>query len=1121
MESLIGRLRAAGLTYIQAHEGNETAVIEAAHHSGGLFVGKYIVLPIEAERFLSISESGPAFERFEDEHVGPYYFRLRGDWTWNLYVVYVLDDEAFDRVPAESRHRVESGKRYGRKLVVPFSKIEQTLPVAKLPDKRRDVRQSDPYADWFRSLNGAGLSFCLEPFSGPLLTQYLSGVAPAAPEAKPHENESPAGPASAPSQTSVRSLQFGARYRPYCWRPGETLDFARINLLEGANGAGKTSVLEAIELAFTGKILRNELAKRYDSAAGSGNELWDGRVVLTHGELELELCDIPDANEQKGRQSRFYRQRPRERTRNTALNQLFHQYNYFSSETVYRLCYGEQPDYRQAFARVVFGEELGLIEERWKKYGEEFAEKLPSLRKQAVEKEAELDILRTQIREREKRVDLQVRASIPALKRLLSEASVSYSLPERPADRRELTEWLERLYAHATELDAIALPLKEAGKLQIVAFGQIEAAGSKLAAESAELERKLAASREEAAKLPGLTGLRERLHERERAAVALDARISRIRELAEETEMLQPLFDDERSRQLREKLEVEAAELRRRAGLLERIRLEWGPLADFGFSQERPEEAQRLWETAKELADSALARLRQLTSRISEEEKKSDSAQKLLAQLQSLGRQYAKTHADHGVCPLCGTDHRTAERLAELMETGLRNDETYLRKLREEEQELIRERDRRDAELARLQTELDRFGQLREARAYINANAAELGVEPCPDRFDASQIKSRLAELTRRSEEVRGRLDVLEREAARLDGSGFTMDRIRRFGRLIRSIESETAMTAAGSGYQVRAALAEKESGLSGERRAMAEPIDQLRLDIRRTTEALERLELSRRTAENELREKSESLQRATAMRTASRMLYEKGVFRDDDKEIEGWRAYLTKLLEEIRLLLKTLQPGGDASGAAAELAKAEAALNDARDRLRRCERAVAALSGLRPLSAYIDDFVEANIAAISDLFVRLHSPQEFERLTLAQNELAAVRRGDGQREVRYGIHQMSTGQRTAVILSIFFVMHMSLDTVPNFILLDEPVANMDDLNVLALLDFLRQLTLARGTQIVFTTANPTVAGLFRRKFSIFEDRFRAFHFSRADRQVNVQAETYLPHRESGVPLAT
>ena len=94
-------------------------------------------------------------------------------------------------------------------------------------------------------------------------------------------------------------------------------------------------------------------------------------------------------------------------------------------------------------------------------------------------------------------------------------------------------------------------------------------------------------------------------------------------------------------------------------------------------------------------------------------------------------------------------------------------------------------------------------------------------------------------------------------------------------------------------------------------------------------------------------------------------------------------------------------------------------------------------------------------------------------------------------------VSQMSTGQRTALVLSVFFQMNLTADYTPAFLLLDEPVANIDDLNVLALIDFLREFVITHHRQIVVTTANQNVAKLFRRKFSFLSEDYQELNFYR------------------------
>lgn len=1116
MEPLIETLRNTGLTDIHLHTNNGTVVVEASYHVNDLFVSKYLIFPLELEQIQAISESGVAFDRFEDEHVAPFYFRLRGDWTWNLYVVYVLSDETFDQLSTDRKLRIESGKRYGRKLVVSRSKVMHVLPVAKLPMKHRSILKSDPYSDWFNALKDVGLSFCLEPYSGKNLSDYIRGIIPPVqpPDPETSNDDLTSSIMVRRSSISIDSLNFGTQFRPHCWQPDTTLDFARINLLEGSNGTGKTSVLEAIELAFTGRVLRNEMSGR------DGAEPWDGSLKLSVGDKEQLFITIPDVKEQKARQSRFYRQRERERIRNTQLNQLFHQYNYFSSEAVYRFCYGDKPNYRQAFARVVFGEEMGLFEERWKKYRDEFVKELKPLRDRVFEKESELEILQSQIRELQERVTLRVKMAIPLLKQLLSHTFMSYPFVGEQADGREIENWLEKLYMYASEVDVIGQPLKEVGDLKISTFGQIDAEKARLKQEIAELEVKMADAQSGKDGLPQKSEIQSRLYESEQTVIGLNSRIVHLSRLADEFDKLKLLFIDNSNRRVRVELEQETEVLQQRVALLGQVERHWGHLGSFGFEHEHKEAVEKKLNITKEKLDFVQSQLQQLSIRIQEEEEKADSTQKLIAQIKSLGLQYVQEHTDRGVCPMCGTDHRTAERLVSLMEAGVQNEETHLRRLREEEQGLMHEQGKLVVELDRLKTELECFIKLNKALVYINENAADLGIDKILENAPVKQIQGELNEISHRLKQAENRLGELQQEARRLDESGFTIANIRKLERLIGTLEVEEIVSTNMTAEQIQASLAKVINDLEKERRITEEQIEKLKLELQHTKESLDEMERLQLSVERDMNEKQRRLQQLSKIQSAARTLRERGIFWRSEDKIGVWQDYLSKLLNEIRLLLDTLQENEQMAKDQAEKEQKEASLADIRAQWQRCQHAVETLNGLLPLSEYIDEFVETNISAISDLFVRLHSPQEFDRLELRENELVANRRSR-QGESLVGINQMSTGQRTAVILSIFFVMHLSLETVPNFILLDEPVANLDDLNVLALLDFLRQLTLTRGTQIVFTTANPTVASLFRRKFSIFEDRFRAFHFSRVDRQgIRIQVETYLPFKEEGVPIA-
>lgn len=169
--------------------------------------------------------------------------------------------------------------------------------------------------------------------------------------------------------------------------------------------------------------------------------------------------------------------------------------------------------------------------------------------------------------------------------------------------------------------------------------------------------------------------------------------------------------------------------------------------------------------------------------------------------------------------------------------------------------------------------------------------------------------------------------------------------------------------------------------------------------------------------------------------------------------------------------------------------------INDIRTKLDRCGKLRNELECLQSPDFYADKFIGQNIEQISRIFLALHSPQEFSKVAIdTDGQLVAFRNGE-----KVSINHMSTGQRTALVISVFFWMNLATPFVPNFLLLDEPVANIDDLNVLALMDFLREIAVTHRRQIFFTTANQNVAKLFRRKFSFLLDDFQELRFFREE----------------------
>lgn len=128
----------------------------------------------------------------------------------------------------------------------------------------------------------------------------------------------------------------------------------------------------------------------------------------------------------------------------------------------------------------------------------------------------------------------------------------------------------------------------------------------------------------------------------------------------------------------------------------------------------------------------------------------------------------------------------------------------------------------------------------------------------------------------------------------------------------------------------------------------------------------------------------------------------------------------------------------------------------------------------------------------INEVFVRIHSPNEYEYVG---NDGVLLRSKATHED--WSLDKVSTGQRSAFALSVFLALNRIATKAPAVILIDDPVAHVDDLNALSFLDYLRDLVVASKKQVFFATADARVAALFTRKFGFLGDDFKRIDLAR------------------------
>jgi exonuclease SbcC len=144
--------------------------------------------------------------------------------------------------------------------------------------------------------------------------------------------------------------------------------------------------------------------------------------------------------------------------------------------------------------------------------------------------------------------------------------------------------------------------------------------------------------------------------------------------------------------------------------------------------------------------------------------------------------------------------------------------------------------------------------------------------------------------------------------------------------------------------------------------------------------------------------------------------------------------------------------------------------------------------------NSILQDFFDTNLNEIKDIFKTIHSPQEFTDIKFEDKKLVLFKEDD----VPYEISQISTGQRGALVLSIFISLNRKLRNGPKILIFDDPVTFIDDFNALSFLDFLRYFIVKEKKQIFFATANKKFASLFKKKFEFLgENEFKEFELER------------------------
>lgn len=986
---------------------------------------------------------------FQERILADDFFDAPGDLRWNkyLYIVAGPNSKASPQF-AEAKAAIEADKDYARKRVISQDDLESLLGGPKLFEAAEHGSTYDVLTDWRQRLSAAGLELLLDaPTPRTTVVEKIAQrAAGAASNGKQQVKELNA--ADMPLATAkLLSLNI-ASFRPI--HNGKTYDFGDVTLLVGANGSGKTSLLEAVEYFYCGNNRRSTAV---------GPVRLKGKLRPSAGGSTVELSSTGEGPRIKARNLAWYN---RKEQSIADIVDSFSLYNFLDTDAAYRLSGNLKPDdITTELSRLLVGSSAATTFDYLQKIRADVDKAWDKAQRRAEGLQAELTVFERRLKELQgkpstaKTLTDAYRAALAGLSwKRPSEAGVP-----TPKEGQELLAAL----AHAQAL---------------VSLGGAARTIKDVEHRSAQLEAAVSNARPVDMQLVGT------LEHEKRLVSKMEAHEANVNNLDRWIAYESAGFHDVRrryksAREVSEQLATRLGGLV--AGDLPQVPTQYASLR-----------LQDAVQAAGEAATAAHARFTRAQQALDLHGRAASARATAAARLKDAAKEALKSSENPDMCPVCRTVHasgalmhlieeltsgpETTQEVKALAESlRLAGDEaTEARRWagavelcqkfaaqvqlkgttpKEVLEELVGLRERANQEQLELQRVIKKGQDL--GSAGFSSNEADLVWGRIAGLFEpeSSNLTADIAsgERRRQSDAVEETRKVLGE--CRSNMGGF-VEAIRGFGRAVVVDGWVTRVEPSGT-FASLVALQDEflaaTSNAAGLRSYLAVedevPLIEVQARIAAVASAFKQAdEASRSDSENSAEQ------------------------RDLPKKIQDWKLRLGKHRGEEKALLEA----GKVLDDLIENASLENATREALD----------AIGG-----------------QINEVFSRIHSPREYEYVG-SPNVLLRTADGHDPRT----LNEVSTGQRAAFALSIFLARNRTAGAAPPLLLIDDPIAHIDDLNALSFLDYLRDLAVNSGRQIFFATADTRVASLFSKKFSFLGGSFKTIHLVRSPQVEEAEA---------------
>lgn len=1049
MFNLNEAIKEAGLELISNNKYSDMRLFHAdyVYKKNNNIIAKYIFLECTCEEFNKyIYES----DEFISKIIEPVFYKLQNDLSWNLYFVCVLSQGEYSKIPIDQKQKFQNNKDYARNIIVSADRFGKEIPAGRPVWDNRKINLVNPAQEWYEILRKDELQFCLNEYNYSYFNKYVQeGFSGYKSDYEIMNVDVDADANNNLKLQQIESLYLSASFREWIFGKDQEISFSKVNLLSGPNGSGKTSILHAIENVLTGKV-RVDASKKSNS--GDCNKCYISYTNEDNGNNK-NLLFPHSSNDKKSREQSWYKKN--KSYEKNMLNENFHIYNCFSVEEVFVFGYqGQQHDYADYFSRILFGNHISNTQENLDKYIGKFQEKEKEFKYIKEEKEKQI----------EKYKDVQ-QADKSVLVQKMEKAKIIFMRDD------SLEHWNEQVLS----LQASAVKVED---LKDMLYAEdVVSEISRVNKESVEIKIKMSKHEEKIKKQQADIEQKTTILE----SIESDIEKKEIQEKQYSKEIaelddLEIILANYHLLEAYEKNMNLCRELSEKVGDLNDFYGKYSELLKFNGSYLEISNTVKKLDSINNEIKKEKQELKNIEKEIQKLNEKKERVKSLVSAIRSYGKNYIEAIESFDGCPLCGNQKISFEDFKKFIDIeSVQDDEDLYGKIKDYEK--LKSTIEKNKEFSKNNNIFYRYKEIAdEAMSFLKNGNVSIETE------SLKYIKD-LLQLCKDMNEYQVQLIKNFNEIGIFDIEKYTIENY--FHDQEKSIQ-QTALPKKERMQRHISLLKEKKINLYKELSALRQKKKKEQSDLRDCSTNKQKLEQDKAFLKNESKRifaEMNELERLKVFFSEVSPLLQDGLRMISHKE----------LLNQCNELIKVIKEFCDYEKAKDDINKCASEIKEINEKIKRCVDACQKIKGLKKDDVYAEEFINENISTISNIFCCLHMPKEFEKLALEDNRIIGVRAGKNIK-----ISSMSTGQRTAVVLSVFLALHNAMKTAPQFILLDEPVANIDDLNVIALLDFLREMVVEGNRQIFFTTANYNVRRLFKRKFSFLEtEGFKEFLFAR------------------------